>query len=188
MLYHFKMMWLFYFKPDLFALADTLRKCLDAAVTLDQPAAQSVKWSGTHPWTDPVWMPSRMVDYMWSSRTGRREDLSDTSRPAQRQCHPTGARTPTGSNRLGWTRSGMTWEQEYSRSIHARAWLSHATWNSIRILPGTAGWMGINGGSSCGQHTESLCLVRCGTMCVNFALEMRISTVTFSHSLGKFWR
>lgn len=102
---------------------------------------------------------------MFWSRTGRREDLSDASRPAQRQCHPTGARTPTGSNRLGWTRSGMTWEQEYSRSIHARAWLRHATWNSIRILPGTAGWMGINGGSSCGQHTERLCLFRCGTMC-----------------------
>lgn len=60
-------MWLFYFKPDLFALADTVRKCLDAAVTLDQPAAPSVKCSGTHPWTDPVWMLSSMVDYMWSS-------------------------------------------------------------------------------------------------------------------------
>ncbi len=60
-------MWLFNFKPDSFALPDSVLKCLDCAVTLDQPAAPSVKCSGTHPWPDPVWMLSSMADYMWSS-------------------------------------------------------------------------------------------------------------------------
>lgn len=52
----------------------------------------------------------------------------------KRGCRLTGHRPLTVWSRSGWTRSGMICVREYSRCTPARAWPSHATWSSTRIL------------------------------------------------------